>query len=174
MADTTAERTLVLLRHAKATHDPMPDRDRMLTSRGHADATAVGVWLVEAGHAFDLVICSPSVRTRETWDDVARAGLTPADVRFDARVYDASADDLLDVLADVPAEVGSVLVVGHAPGIPDLAEALADPERSDAESLHTLRRTFPTSCFAALGLDRTWDDLEPGCAELDEVAAPRG
>jgi len=172
--DTTSARTLVLLRHAKSVRDGTPDADRALASRGHADAAAVGRWFVEAGHEFGLVVCSPATRTRETWADIERAGAVADQVSYDERVYEAEADDLLDVLADVPDETRSVLVVGHSPGIPELVEFLADPERSDSEALYALRRSFPTSCFAVLTLDRGWSDLAGHSADLGEVAAPRG
>ena len=174
MPDTSADRTLVLLRHAKAVADGPTDRDRVLAKRGHDDAAAVGRWFVEADHTFGLVVCSSSARTRETWADLAEAGVVAADVSFDDRVYDASVDDLLDVLADVPDEITEVLVVGHAPGVPELVELLADPDTSDAESLLSMRRAFPTSCFAVLTLDVGWSDLAEHVAELTEVAAPRG
>lgn len=174
MPDTTAVRTLVLLRHAKSVRDGKPDADRQLAARGHADAAAVGRWFVEAGHEFGLVICSTSMRTRETWADLERAGTAADHITYDERVYEAGVDDLLDVLADVPDETASVLVVGHAPGVPALVETLADPERSDPDALHALRRSFPTSCFAVLTLDRGWSDLAGHSADLGEVAAPRG
>ena len=174
MPDTTEDRILVLLRHAKAVHDGTPDIDRRLAPRGQADAAAVGRWFVEADHDFGLVLCSPSARTRETWAELEQAGVTGAEVSYDERIYDASVDDLLDALAEVPDQIAHVLVVGHAPGIPALAEMLADPARSDAESLHTLGRSFPTSGFAVLTIDGRWSDLEEHGAELTEVAAPRG
>ena len=172
--DTTEDRTLILLRHAKAGPDGDTDFDRVLAKRGHADAAAVGKWFVEADHTFGLVVCSSSARTRETWADLAAAGVVAAEARYDDRVYDASVDDLLDVLAEVPLGVMSVLVVGHAPSIPELAEMLADPETSDAEALLTMRRTFPTSCFAVLAVHFGWTELAEHAAELTEVAAPRG
>lgn len=174
MAETIEDRTLVLLRHAKAVSDGTPDLERKLAARGHGDAAAVGRWFVEADHSFGLVLCSPAARTRETWADLAEAGVAADDVWYDDRVYDASADDLLDVLADVPDDIASVLIVGHAPAIPELAEMLADPDRSDAESMHTVRRSFPTSGFAVLTMDVGWADLAGHVAELTEVAAPRG
>ena len=174
MADTIEDRILVLLRHAKAAQEAPSDLERKLANRGHSDAAAVGRWFVEADHTFGLVLCSPAARTRETWADLAEAGVLAEDIWYDDRVYDASADDLLDALADVPDEITNVLVVGHAPGIPELAEMLADPERSDAESMHTMRRSFPTSGFAVLAVDVGWADLAEHVAELTEVAAPRG
>ena len=75
-------------------------------------------------------------------------------------MYDASVDDLLDALAEVPDDVTSVLIVGHAPGIPELADLLTDPDRSDSEAVLALQRSFPTSCFAALTVTSSW--LAPG------------
>ena len=174
MPDTTEDRTLVLLRHAKAVPDGATDLDRKLAKRGHGDAAAVGRWFVEADHVFGLAVCSPSARTRETWAELAEAGVVAEDIWYDDRVYDASVDDLLDVLADVPDTITNVLVVGHAPSIPELAEMLADPDSSDAESLLSMRRSFPTSCFAVLTMDVGWAEVTEHAAELTEVAAPRG
>jgi phosphohistidine phosphatase len=67
-------RTLVLLRHAKADRpNGVPDVDRPLTERGHADSALAGAWLVKHGYVPDLVLASPSRRTRQTWHSVAVA-----------------------------------------------------------------------------------------------------
>ena len=63
-----SERTLVILRHAKAERPAeLADADRPLTQRGHADAAAAGAWLAARGYRPDLVLCSPAKRTRQTW-----------------------------------------------------------------------------------------------------------
>jgi phosphohistidine phosphatase len=65
-------RTLVILRHAKAANPQgVADPDRPLSQRGHADAAAAGVWLARRGLQPDLVVCSPALRTRQTWHGVA-------------------------------------------------------------------------------------------------------
>src|SRR3954454_22112926 len=97
-SDLLMDRTLVLLRHAKAVPpESMPDLERPLTDRGRADAAAAGRYLVAEGIEADLVLCSPAQRTRETWQYAAEAGATTADIWYDRRIYSAGTDELLDV-----------------------------------------------------------------------------
>jgi len=167
-------RTLVLARHAKAKSHASSDAARELSARGHADAAAMGRWLSESGQSFDAVVCSASVRTRETWRDIESAGVSGGDVTFDERVYSADQNELLHVLAEVPDSVTSVLVIGHAPTIPELTDALADRETSDPDALAALRSNFPTACLAVLTVNQPWASLTSGGAKLTDVIAPRG
>jgi phosphohistidine phosphatase len=171
---TQTDHTLVLLRHGKAVPDAATDLARPLADRGHADAAAVGEWLRAHRLRFGLVLCSPSERTRQTWAGIAASGVEAADVWMDRRVYNADVEDLIDALADVSDDVESVLVVGHAPSIPALAETLADPDTSDPEALDELADKFPTSCLAVLSFSGRWSELDPASAVLTDVAAPRG
>jgi phosphohistidine phosphatase len=136
------QRTLVLLRHAKA-ETGAPDIDRRLSSRGRADAAAAGAWLGAQGHRPGLVICSPARRTRQTWHAVAvalseTAGDPPAPtVQYEAAVYTGTAAELLDLVRAAPEEISSVLLVGHNPTISQLS-ALLDPEAAmDSDGLRT-------------------------------------
>jgi phosphohistidine phosphatase len=91
-------RRLVLLRHAKSAWPDMPDHERPLARRGQRDAPVMGHWLRTAGLVPDLVLCSTARRARETWQ-LARSGLgTGPPVRFDDRLYEASAAALLDFI----------------------------------------------------------------------------
>lgn len=173
MTDTSRARTLVLLRHAKAQGSAATDHERELSARGRADAAAVGRWLVTAGHSFDSVVSSTSTRTRETWNEIRAAGVTAAEVHFEDRVYAGDADLLLEVLVQVPDSVFSVLVVGHAPTIPDLARFLADPGSNDPDAVDDLRSSFPTGALAVLTLDGSWAGLAAGGATLTVMATPR-
>src|SRR3954470_23041415 len=97
-------RTLVLLRHAKAeTPGGKPDFDRSLTEAGRADARAAGAWLAERGLHPQVVFCSASERTRETWAGVAVAmpGVTP---RYELGLYDGGRTEVIDLLRAVPDE----------------------------------------------------------------------
>ena len=173
-----AERTLMLLRHAKAeqTHDA-PDHGRELVPRGRDDARAVGQWLSDPLHALSpgLVICSTSERTRQTLDGLLAGGALVGEVQFDERVYDAGATSLLDVLQEVPDSVDTVLMIGHAPGIPMLATALALEGDGSADALERLSRGFPTCGLAILGFeDARWVALAAGTAHLREFVVLRG
>jgi phosphohistidine phosphatase len=128
---------LVILRHAKAQNPAgVKDMDRPLTVRGYADAAAAGVWLSQQGYEPDLVLCSPSRRTRETWHGVALALATKPQVRYDAQIYSGSADDLLDLVAALDDDVATVLLIGHNPSLSRLS-ALLDSDHVDPDGLRT-------------------------------------
>jgi phosphohistidine phosphatase len=171
-SDLIVDRTLVLLRHAKAVREiDGPDIDRPLAGRGHRDATAAGRWLAEQGLNADLVLCSTAVRTRETWDYAASGGAKAADVWYDRRIYDADPRTLLEVIHEVPEQAGTVLLVGHAPGVPWLAHDLVAEEVAGREGLV---EHFPTSGLAVLTHTTRWSTLAPGDCRLADYAVPRG
>jgi phosphohistidine phosphatase len=158
-------RTLVLLRHAKAETPPaVADVDRPLTSRGHADAAAAGAWLSHRGFEPDLVLCSPARRTRETWHGVALALSRAPEVVYDDEVYAATARDLLDLVADVDDGTGTVLLIGHNPGLSDLSILLDDT--GDAEGLRT-------AGTAVHRFDGHWVECVEGSANLVAVHTAR-
>ena len=173
----TSERTLILARHAKAEYvEGKADHERELTPRGGRDARAMGEWLSDPSRAvvLDLVLCSTSTRTRQTLDAVLAAGLSVKEVRFDARIYDASAACLLDVLREVPDSANAVLVVGHAPGLPVLATALAHDDAESSDVVDRMSRAFPTAALAVLGFEGRWSELAPETAYLRDFVVPRG
>jgi phosphohistidine phosphatase len=173
----TTERTLLLLRHAKAQHaQGTPDHDRELAPRGRDDSRAVGRWLSDPSRALapGLVICSTSERTRQTLVGLMDGGVSVSEVLFDERVYDAGATALLDVLLKVPDSVMTVLMIGHAPGIPMLASALALNGAGSSDALERLSKGFPTSGLAILGFEGGWAALSPETAHLSEYVVPRG
>ena len=183
MTTPTSERTLILLRHAKAEQvQGKVDHDRELAPRGLRDARAVGQWLrggkwlshPSQAVVLDLVLCSTSERTRQTLAGLLASGAAVREVLFDQRVYDAGAASLLDVLLEVPDSVSTVLMIGHAPGIPMLASTLAMDGLGSTEALERLSRGFPTSGLAILGFEGGWGSLASETAHLREFVVPRG
>ena len=173
----------MLLRHAKSAWPDLPDHERPLAGRGRRDAPVMGRWLRTAGHVPDQVLCSTARRTRETWQ-LAQPGLGAAPpVSFDDRVYEASAAQLLDLARYAPPAATTLLIVGHAPGIPELALMLAraaTPADGDAGSsavpqaaLDRMRAKFPTAAVAVLELTGPWARLGPGTARLTGFVTPR-
>ncbi len=125
-----ADRKLVLLRHAKSAWNDVPDHERPLAQRGRRDAPAMGRWLRAANHVPDQVLCSSARRARETWQ-LSKAGLgSEPPVHFDNRVYQASAAQLLELLSEATWPAKALLIVGHDPGIPELAVMLAETARA--------------------------------------------
>ncbi|MER7168295.1 histidine phosphatase family protein [Micromonospora sp. NPDC000207] len=178
--DRGRDRTLVLLRHAKAETpgERILDVDRPLAARGRTAAVAVGTWLDRYGLRPDIVLCSPALRTRQTWAGVADglgsgSGNSPQgdpadsapDVRHEPDIYEASPGTLLTLIRSVPAEASTVLLVAHNPGV-SLLSGLLDPTRPLGDGLST----------AELAVHRTrgaWADLSPGDATLVERSRPR-
>ena len=121
-AASLAPRTLILLRHAAAANPGrVADHDRPLSDAGATDAAAAGAWLAAHLPPIDVVLCSTAKRARQTWTAM---GLV-APVEFLEELYGAGIDDVVEILADTPAEARTVLVVGHAPTMPATAQDLA-------------------------------------------------
>jgi phosphohistidine phosphatase len=168
-------RRLILLRHAKsAWPDGVPDHERPLAARGRRDAPGAGRWLRETNHAPDLVLCSTAQRTRETWQLAEEAlGGHPQTV-FEERVYDASVTDVLDLARETPADVRTLLIVGHDPAMRGLTLELAGDASDDAEAraLARVRVKYPTAAIAVLSFSQGWPELGAGEARLAGFVVP--
>jgi phosphohistidine phosphatase len=125
--------------------------------------------LERKGIAPELVLCSPSRRTRETLTRIAPSLGKSADVRIEPELYAASAPVLLEVLHEVPDGVESVMLICHNPGIQDLALSLAGAGSESAR----VRSKFPTAAMATLELDGSWRELAPRSAELVSFVKPK-
>ncbi|WP_406728647.1 SixA phosphatase family protein [Streptomyces sp. GD-15H] len=167
-------RRLVVLRHAKsAWPDGVADRDRPLAARGRRDAPAAGRVIAETVGLPGLVLCSTAVRTRDTWELAAAQWDTAVPVRYEPRLYAADVPGLLAVVHEVTADVGTLLLIGHNPGLADLVVALAGDGVDD--TLDRVRTKFPTSAIAVLSWRGAgWPDLTPGTALLTAMTVPRG
>lgn len=115
---------LILTRHAKSSwDDPLtPDHDRPLNERGKAAASDLGQWLDSRGYAPAAVLCSDSVRTRETWSGIAPALSGSPVLELKPALYHAGAEVMLAVLKHAKDDV--VMMIGHNPGIADFANRL--------------------------------------------------
>jgi phosphohistidine phosphatase len=164
-------RTLYLLRHAKSSwsDSTLADRERPLAPRGRRDAKRMSEHLVRSGVEPGLVLCSPAVRTRETLERLGGALGSPVSVQYAEELYAASWTDLLERLHDVPETVASVMLIGHNPGLEDLALALA----SSGPELARLEAKFPTGALATLTATATWQELSEGDAVLTAFVVPR-
>ncbi|MCI2418835.1 histidine phosphatase family protein [Saccharopolyspora sp. K220] len=161
---TDAQRKLVLVRHAKsAWPDDTDDVDRPLADRGRRDAPAVGEWLRKHAAAIELVLCSPAVRTRQTWELAAPEIPAEPTLTYDDRIYAASARELLNVIRELPPAVMTAAIVGHNPGLEDLVQLLTG---EPAE--------LKTAAIALLCGDSPWSEVGESWATDATFAKPRG
>lgn len=167
-------KTVTLLRHAKSDwNDPVSrDFDRPLNARGKKAATLMGRWAQEQGLRFDAIVASPAVRVTETLDHFLDAYGTTIDIRWDRRIYLASAATLLDVLRDSPDEWSTLLMVGHNPGLEDLVlDTVADSASNTLRG--TVEEKYPTAAIATLEFPANhWADLAKP-AQLVAFTRPR-
>lgn len=149
----------------------MEDHARPLARRGEHAAERMGALLAEGGTRPDLVLCSTAERAKETLARILpRLGGHPR-VLFEAELYLASAETLLDRLHLVEPDVGEVLLVGHNPGLADLAGLLVGT--GDPSSRARMAQKFPTGAWAEIRFREAWMQLAPGRGELHRFVAPK-
>jgi phosphohistidine phosphatase len=166
-------KVLYLLRHAKSSWDDpaLADHERPLAPRGRRAAARIAKHLNREGIRPALILCSSSRRTRQTLEPVV-AALPDVPTQVEADLYGAGDGSLLRRLHRIPDKADSVLLVGHNPGIQDLALALAG--RGDAETLARLWAKMPTGALATIATPVTrWRDLRPRGGELVAFVVPR-
>lgn len=170
-------RRLFLLRHAKSSwaHSTLEDFERPLNERGIKAAAAMGHYMSRQGLLPEIVLCSPSRRTRETLDGL-KGGLghvlAKVPVDYNDAIYEASFIDLLTVLRGVDREYKTILMIGHCPGIAHLSTMLVDGQ-GDAKALAKLDDKFPTGSLAVLNsVIKEWDELGQASCSLAAFIRP--
>ncbi|MEA1674968.1 histidine phosphatase family protein [Nitrospirillum sp. BR 11163] len=170
-------KTLFLLRHMKSSwdDDSVPDHERPLSARGErALATMADYFRRRKGGTPrpDLILCSTAVRTRATLAGLLPLWHEPPPMSVDRVFYMASAPALADRLRALADPTATVLLIGHNPGLEDLALELAHPEESPLRT--RIMEKYPTGALTRLefAIDR-WSDLAPGSGRLAEFITPR-
>ena len=167
-------RQLLLLRHAKSAQgDPaQPDYARPLNMRGRDAASAMARAMRGLSLAPELVLVSSARRTLQTLEAFEPWGKMPAVQTLDA-LYLASEDELLDIVRAAPAATTSVMVIGHNPGLHELALMLAGDAIADAESTaRWMGDGFPSGSLAEFSVSCPWPELRAGATRLTRFMAP--
>jgi len=152
---------LTLLRHAKAVPalPGLDDHPRALNGRGRAAAAQVGV--ETAGARPELVLCSDAARTRETWEILSHTWEALPPVLFESGLYLAEADVLLGRLRGVAPELSHVWLIGHNPGLEELASELTGQTTG-----------LVTAARARIEFDGEWRGLGPAAVKRADYFAP--
>lgn len=165
-------KTLILLRHAKsAWPDAVEDPDRPLAERGRKAAPLMARWLVENGLKPSVALVSTARRAQETWALVAPdlGKVTRRDV---GEIYEAPAERILAAIHGVEPSVETLLIIGHNPGMEDLASLLMADDGGRAGA--RLREKFPTAALAVLSLPvEDWTEVAPAGATLVHFVTPK-
>jgi phosphohistidine phosphatase len=163
--------TLMLLRHAKAEQGYGHDFERALTPRGEADAAAVGRHVAGLRIVPNFAVVSPAARAKKTFELFQEALGGDVPVRYDERLYNAAEPHIRETLRAVPESIGTLLIVGHNPGLMEAATHLADD--GDVTELSRMRDRFPTCCLAVISFDaESWRDAPTRGGRLDLLLTP--
>jgi len=142
---------LILMRHAKSdwNHQNLSDHQRPLNSRGKRDAPRMGALLQQEGVEIDAIFCSTAHRTRETLALLLEEYTFEGEVRFVKELYEADLHDYLDLLAELPDDVDSAMLIGHNPTMSSALEFFTDSFEP-----------FKTAAIAYIELDtESWGTL---------------
>ncbi|WP_341912812.1 histidine phosphatase family protein [Ferrovibrio terrae] len=172
---------LWLLRHAKSAWDDpeLDDFARPLSPRGKKACRALARHMGERALQPDLVLCSPSTRTRQTWERLEKR-LTldrpprmpgEARARFEPSLYLAESTTLLALVRATPTAVRELMLIGHNPGLEDFARELTGTSAGDA--LSRLTEKYPTGGLAELTFSvKSWGQVTPKSGFLASFVVP--
>lgn len=167
-------RRLMLLRHAKSDWSAPGgcDLDRPLSARGREAAPKMGAYMARHALMPDLVLASPAKRVAETLEHVLLAFKTSPKIQHEQRIYESGADTLLAAIKETPKAVHSLLLVGHNPGMAELASLLI--AAGDVQARQQLIEKFPTAALAVIDFPfDDWTKVHPKAGRLDRFVVPR-
>ena len=165
---------LILLRHAKAEKAEAGQRDhtRRLNARGRDEAPVIGAYMARHGLVPDRALVSTSARTRETWERVATELSARPQVINEERLYNAGSEAILALVKETEPAVRTLLLVGHNPGLHDLARLLI--ATGDVEARERLNENLPTSGLAVIDFaGKDWRKVHAHGGRLERFVSPR-
>jgi phosphohistidine phosphatase len=168
---------LMLLRHAKSDWSGnLQDHERPLAPRGKKAAPQIGAYMRANGYQPALVLCSTAVRATQTLELIVPKFEAEPETRFERALYLAEWPRLMAEIQDGSSSATPLLMVGHNPGLEQLAIALASPSQDPAERerAQKLAQKFPTAALAVLDFDiADWSELRPGTGRLRDYVRPK-
>jgi phosphohistidine phosphatase len=163
---------LILFRHAKADRpEGVADHERPLAPRGRRQSEAMGKYMVAHGLVPDLAIVSTSRRTQETWKIALPAFKGPIPQTDERRIYESSADNLLEVIRETADDKRIVVLVGHNPGMAQVAERLIGTGHPRAVA--RIEREYPTGALAVIDFKSpNWAAVSERSGYLERFETP--
>ena len=158
-------KTLYIVRHAKSSWSDaeLSDFERPLNDRGKKAAPFIGELMARNGFEPYVIFSSPAMRAKTTAQLIKKAGKFDAEIRYEDRIYEASAHTLRQVVAETDDAYESAMLVGHNPGIEGFIRYLTG-------SLEPM----PTAALAVIDLPvSSWDLISDGRGELKKIFRPK-
>ncbi|MBF0173939.1 MAG: histidine phosphatase family protein [Magnetococcales bacterium] len=171
-------RRLLIMRHAKSSWDQptLSDFQRPLANKGLRDAPRMGSWLFAQQQIPDHIVSSPAQRARQTTLMVCESlGVEEEKITWNPAIYNADLDDLLAVLASVPAQSNLTLLVGHNPGLEFLFTFLWGRSHDTGWKIEGSgdAELIKTATMVLLNLPEDWSRLTPGCGSVLWIKHPK-
>lgn len=168
-------KTLYLLRHAKA--EPggftLSDEDRPLSARGREACITIGSYIKKHKYTPEIVLCSSSIRTRETLERIEDFFATPPQIKLEKKLYLAAPGEMLAQIHTIADEFNSALLIGHNPGMHHLAALLSSSEATDLRMEIEIK--YPTSALAVITFKtQSWKSIAPDSGTLKDFITPKG
>ena len=158
-------KTLLLVRHAKSSWSQpnLTDFDRPLNERGKREAPEIATILREMDTAFEMCLLSPAQRTRETASAFLPQLPWNPQVHHDEKLYLADVHQLMSIIGKQSDTISSLCLVGHNPGLTELANYLTE----------AFIDNIPTSGVVRIGLHgQSWKEACRGTGSLLEFKRP--
>jgi len=158
-------KTLLVMRHAKSSWDnpDWSDFERPLNKRGMKSAPFIGSLLYQNNLTPEFVVSSPAKRAKHTAVLIKETAQVERPIKFEDKIYEASANTLLYLIADFSDDFASILIIGHNPGLEDLIRLLTGDYCS-----------MPTASVAKILLNiDSWKEIRMNCGFLETVLRPR-
>jgi len=167
------QKKLILLRHGQAKNAGASESDaaRELTEKGKNDAKNAGKHLQELGIIPDLVLCSPTIRTRQTLANLQESVGCDLPVVHENKIYHAGEEELKKLIAQTSEDTKNLLLVGHNPAIHQLAVFLARSAKS--ELVDSIYLQFLPCTMVVFSLSSEWKDLESTPSEIFSLFLPQ-
>ncbi|HEX2594823.1 MAG TPA: histidine phosphatase family protein [Rhizomicrobium sp.] len=169
---------LLLLRHAKAEAqgEARDDKSRALTERGRQDAARIALHMRKKQYLPDFVMCSSSVRTRETLEYWSVAIAENPKTQFFDALYLAEPETMLSLIRRAPDTAQAMMIVAHNPGTEEIAIALLREQLKPKarDQLDAIEEKFPTAALAIIDFDiDSWKALKTTSGSLVDFVRPR-
>lgn len=166
VSDPSADRTLVVVRHARASQDGSSDIERRLEPEGQRAALEAGRWLATLGVSADAALVSAARRAVGTWEALSEGAGWSVAPAVDRALYHADPETALDLIRLVLDDVPTVVVVGHNPTVATLAQLLDAGDGDPTAGAAMAGGGFPAGSVAVFRYAGSWADLAWATADL--------